>query len=50
LLTEHEVLGFESGAGLEPQAQRVRQLFQPLNHCAAKYPILRFLSLGSNFR
>ena len=34
----------------QPQAQRIRQLFQPLNHCAANYPILHDLSLGSNFR
>jgi hypothetical protein len=50
LLTEHQILGFEPGTRFQPQAQRIRQLFQPLNHCAAKYPILHDLSLGSNFR
>jgi hypothetical protein len=50
LLTEHQILGFQPGAGFEPQAQRIRQLFQPLNHLAAEYLVLRYLSLGSNFR
>jgi len=49
-LTKHEIHGFEPGARFEPQAQRIRQLFQPLKHRAAKYPILGGLSLGSNFR
>ncbi len=50
LLTEHQILGVEPGARFEPQAQRIRQLFQPLKHRAAKYPILGGLSLGSNLR
>ena len=50
LLTEHQILGFEPGTRFKPQAQRIRHLFQPLNHWGAKYPILHNLSLGSNFR
>ena len=50
LLTEHQILGVEPGARFEPQAQRIRQLFQPLKHRAAKRTILGGLSLGSNFR
>ena len=50
LLTEHQILGFQPGARFEPRAQHIRQLFQPLDHRAAKYPILPDLSLRSNFR
>lgn len=49
LLTEHEVLGFEPGARLDPQAQRISHLFQPLKHRAAMYPLLSRLSLGIEF-
>jgi hypothetical protein len=40
----------EPSARFQPQAHHIRQLFQPLNHRAAKYPILHDLSVRSNFR